>query len=119
MYCEKCQALTPENENGCLRCGENARREPQMDDYCFLVEKEMMWGEMLADVLEQNEIPFEIKRALGAGLAVTLGPLSERYAFYVPYRCYEQAQQIVEDLFAVKEDAPADETDADAATDAP
>ena len=51
MYCEKCQALTPENENGCLRCGENARREPQMDDYCFLVEKEMMWGEMLADVL--------------------------------------------------------------------
>lgn len=110
MYCEKCQALTPENEKGCLRCGENARRQPQPEDYCFLVEKEMMWGEMLADVLEQNEIPFEIKRALGAGLAVTLGPLSERYAFFVPYRCYDRAQQIVEELFSVKEDAPGEET---------
>lgn len=111
MYCENCQALTPENDAYCLRCGEKTARHPRPEDYCFLVEKEMLWGEMLADVLEQENISFEIKRALGAGLAVTIGALQERYAFYVPYRDYERAQQIVEDLFAVKEE----DTDPDAA----
>ena len=76
-------------------------------------------GFILLFILRKRVKAHFSKRALGAGLAVTLGPLNERYAFYVPYRCYEQAQQIVEDLFAVKEDAPADETDADAETDAP
>lgn len=60
MYCENCQALTPENEVCCLRCGEKTARQPRPEDYCFLVEKEMLWGEMLADVLEQENIPFEI-----------------------------------------------------------
>ncbi len=69
------------------------------EDACFLTEKEMIWGEMLADVLKQHEIPFFYKGVQGAGLAMKAGPVFERYRFYVPYAYLEKASGLVEELF--------------------
>lgn len=104
MYCEKCKNLFDDSEIRCPACGSKKIRKPQTDDDCFLVEKEVLWGEMLADVLTQNEIPFFYKKALGAGLAAYIGPLLERYSFYVPYSQFSAAQNIVDELFSSFED---------------
>jgi hypothetical protein len=76
---------------------ENRRQENS--EYIFLTEQEPMWGEMLADILKQNEIPFVIQKALGGGLADRVGPLLERYAFYVSCGYLGKAQQITEEFF--------------------
>ena len=65
-----------------------------------LTEKEMLWAGMLEDVLKQNDIPFFTKQILGAGLALKIGPMSERCRFYVPYSHFQEADELVESLFA-------------------
>lgn len=103
MYCDHCKLLTAETT--CPACGSRALREPQEDDSCFLTEKEMLWGEMLADLLRQNQIPFLYKKALGAGLAMEVGPYQERYAFYVPYAHLPAAKEIVAGFFSPQNEA--------------
>lgn len=72
------------------------------DDLCFLVEKEQPWSEVLADILEQNEIPFYKKGNMGAGLSIKVGPLFEKFQFYVPQSYLQKAQSLVNELFAEK-----------------
>ena len=98
MYCENCCILF--SENRCPVCGSKKVRMPEPDDYCFLTEKEMIWAGMLEDVLKQNGIPFFTKQMLGAGLALKIGPMSERCRFYVPYSHFREADELVEALFA-------------------
>ena len=98
MYCENCCILFAENR--CPVCGNKKVRIPEPDDYCFLTEKEMIWAGMLEDVLKQNGIPYFTKQMLGAGLALKIGPMSERYRFYVPYSHFQEADELVEALFA-------------------
>jgi len=74
-------------------------REPLSDDPCFLVEKEMIWDEMLADVLKQNDIPFLYRESLGAGVTIQIGTMLERYRFFEPYFHFKRAKDIVEGLF--------------------
>lgn len=69
------------------------------NDLCFLVEKEQIWSGMLADVLEQNKIPFLTKNRLGAGMALKVGPYMERVLFYVSYNHIQQAKDLVNELF--------------------
>ncbi len=54
MYCERCRLLT--DGAVCPVCGRNTR-QPADNDECFLIEKEMLFGEMLIDVLKQNGVP--------------------------------------------------------------
>lgn len=70
------------------------------DDLCFLTEKDLLWGGMLADVLKQNRIPFLTKNRLGAGMALKVGPAMERVRFYVPCSHIGQAKRLVDALFA-------------------
>jgi len=97
MYCEKCNILIEGKK--CPVCGYKKVRKPVDDDVCFLVNKEMIWGEMLADVLKQNEIPFFYKKLLGAGVTVKVGTMMERYRFFVPFSHFSKAKEIVESLF--------------------
>lgn len=99
MYCEKCSALFEDGSTACPVCGGKKLRPPTADDYCFLVEKDPMWGGMLADVLTQKGVPFLDKRNMGAGFALKVGPQRERYRFYVPYSQLPAAQSVVEELF--------------------
>lgn len=97
MYCEKCLMISDAQKCPC--CGTSNLRKPQPDDYCFLIEKEYFWSEMLADVFEQNKIFFYKKPKLGAGMAVRVGMALESYKFYVSYSCLEMARELVEQLF--------------------
>lgn len=96
MYCEHCRLLT--DEAACPACGRNTR-QPKDNDECFLIEKEMLFGEMLADVLKQNGIPFYHTNVLGAGIAMRVGPLMERYRFFVPCAYDQRARELTEELF--------------------
>ena len=71
-YCEPCKAAFEGDR--CPVCGSKKSRPARADDLCFLAEKEQIWGEMLSDVLRQNEIPFLRKGRLGAGFALAAGP---------------------------------------------
>ena len=97
FYCDTCMLLSEGEE--CPVCGKPELKNPEPDDLCFLAEKEMIWSGMLADVLEQKNIPFAQKPILGAGMAMTVGLSLERYRFYVPFSRFADAQEIVNELF--------------------
>ena len=87
----------------CENVSSKQLRETEENGFCFLIEKEAMWGEMLADVLRQEGVPFVIQKELGGGLADRVGSILERYYFYVPADQLEQAQQIAAGLFSAEE----------------
>ena len=98
QYCEHCRK--PIEGDRCPWCGKKHLRELREDDLCFLEEKELIWSEMLADVLKEQNIPFLQKNVLGAGLTISLGTVRERVRFYVYYRDLEAAEEVVKDLFS-------------------
>ena len=98
MYCSRCNVLL--DGDVCPHCGNKKTRAPLDEDLCFLTGQDVIWGEMLADVLKQNHIPFFQKSALGAGMAMKVGPYLDRYSFYVPYSYLRDAKDIVDFLFA-------------------
>lgn len=85
-----------------MRMKDNQLSDLSADIMQFLIEKEQPWSEVLADVLGQHDIPFYKKGDMGAGLSLKVGPMLERFRFYVPQRCFEEAQSIVDELFSEK-----------------
>lgn len=107
MYCDKCDICF--GANYCPKCGNTNVCTPQPNDMCFLAEKELLWSEMLEDVLRQNNIPFLTKKALGIGMALKVGPMRESVRIYVPYSYLQEAKMIVESLFSAPKDGDCDE----------
>lgn len=100
MYCPNCYVLT--SDARCPICGSGTVGEPNSDDYCFLVEKELIWATALEDLLTDHEIPFVTRNALGAGLAAKIGSAMERKRFFVPYEHYSTAIALVSDFFSAE-----------------
>lgn len=98
MYCLKCNTLFYDGDT-CPNCKSKKIREVKSDDDIFLIEKEMIWAEQLADILKQNNIPFYYKKVLGAGITSRIGQFAEVYRFFVPYESFDNAEEIVEELF--------------------
>ena len=97
MYCENCKVVF---EGGsCPACGSKKVRGVLPEDICFLTETDPMFGGMLRDVLEQNRIPVFSSSALGAGMALRVGPMFDQIRFYVPWRNLPAAMELVEELF--------------------
>jgi len=97
LYCEKCLSLR--NESKCPEC--KGKLRPVTDgDFCFLVEKEVMWAQMIRDLLKDNGIDSVYRPVLGAGLSMYSGPSLDRHRLYVPYALLPQAQEILETFFA-------------------
>ena len=94
MYCPDCQRVC--TGETCPYCGGVDLRLPLPGDDCFLVETEMLFGEMLAEVLRREKIPFYFKTALGAGVTMRIGPYCDRYRFFVPYSHLALASQHAE-----------------------
>lgn len=111
MYCERCGIIFEEKR--CPVCGNQNVRPPMSDDLCFLTEREVMWAEMLEDVLKQNNIPCLTKNVLGAGLALKVGPMSERVRFYIPYLHLQNAKAIVDKLFPAPQEGNENEDQVD------
>lgn len=97
MYCENCK-MTFEGGR-CPACGSKNVRSALPEDICFLTETDPMFGGMLQDVLEQNRIPVFKNSALGAGMALRVGPMFDRIRFYVPCENLPAAMELVEELF--------------------
>lgn len=72
----------------------------QSEEMCLLTEQSPIWAGMLADVLQQHSIPFIKENSLGAGLALKMGPLSEKIRFFVPASYLTSAAELVEELFS-------------------
>lgn len=100
MYCPNCNVLV--NGSRCPICSSKNIREPQPDDYCYLIEKDQIWAGALSDILTQNSIPFITKNVLGAGLAAKMGPALERTRFYVPHSHHESAKNIEREFFSAE-----------------
>jgi len=99
LYCPNCNVLV--REARCPVCGSRNVRSPMPDDYCYFVEKEVIWAGALGDLLTQNQIPFVTKNALGAGLSAKIGPAQERVRFYVPYSHYGSARDLEQEYFSM------------------
>ena len=87
-----------------MSINDNHSPELSTNAWCFLVEKEQPWSEVLADVLKQDDIPFFKQGDMGAGLSLRVGPMFERFQFYVPQDYLQRAQLIVDDLFSEKQE---------------
>lgn len=83
QYCNRC--CLPFDGECCPVCGRKNAKQIGPNDLCFLTEKEQLWSGMLADVLNQQKIPFVQKNVFGAGMAMKIGLMNERIRFYVFY----------------------------------
>jgi len=97
MYCKKCCIVF--EADTCPVCGNKDLREPAAEDWCYLAEKDVVWGGMLEDVLRQKAIPVFVRRRLGAGMTLKIGQSMERVIMYVPYSCLARARELEEELF--------------------
>lgn len=96
-YCDRCHLVF--DSKICPNCNTKHTREVTQEDYCFLIEKETLWAEMLKEVLENNEIDYAVSPNLGAGLSIKIGIYSEKYKFYVPFKYFNKAKQITQTMF--------------------
>ncbi|MBR5111473.1 MAG: hypothetical protein IK099_14940 [Clostridia bacterium] len=114
LYCPDCKRLYAEEER-CPACGKRKGREPQAEDPCFLMSVGVIWSEMAADLLKQNEIPFEQKSNQGAAMAMLTGLLSETFDYYVPFARYSEAKELTDAFFAQNGEQEAEETESEEA----
>jgi len=95
-YCDHCHQLSYDKK--CKECGNKELRIVQNDDMCFLVEKRMMWAEMIKERLDNEKIPCEYIGS-GIGLALKMGTTTEYFRIYVPYGHYQRALEIIHQMF--------------------
>lgn len=55
----------------------------------------------MRELLDKNDIPYEVLTKYGAGLSIKMGPYNEVYRFYIPYKYMEQATNIISKMFNV------------------
>ena len=95
-YCEKCNAIV--TLEYCPACGNKKIREVTADDFCFLVECGQMYGDMLKDALQEEEIQCALIPC-GKGVRSRFGLSLENYKVYVPYMHYERARELYNTLY--------------------
>ena len=98
MYCEKCCRIIEVER--CPFCRSRKVREPEPKDPCLLTEQDYISSGILEDLLKQNSIPYLKKDVMGAGLAIKVGPMLDRSRFYIPFGQYEEAKELVEEVFS-------------------
>lgn len=74
------------------------------EELCFLTEMDAVWSKALEDTLTDHGIPFAARPAMGAALAMKVGPILEHTLFYVPAARYEEAKEILQAYFKSAED---------------
>ena len=69
------------------------------DNYELLAEKELMWAEMLEQVLKDNGVDCVSVPVYGAGMALR-GGVMERHKIYVPKERLAEAKELLNELFS-------------------
>lgn len=99
-YCPNCHILV--RSNRCPRCEKRWLEEPNANDYCFLTDRDRIWGGVLEDCLRQNGVPYLTESSIGAGMTGKLGIAADSIRFYVRYAYYHQAKALEEELFSAE-----------------
>ncbi len=94
-YCENCFAAF--DSPRCPLCGGRKVREIKEDDYCFLTEKSVLEGEMVADILRGNEIPC-VTEPSGNGVRTAMALPLENRKLFVPWRCFCAAKSYLREI---------------------
>lgn len=92
-YCEKCNLLLTEQR--CSICGNKKIRDVENGDFCFLIECEQTFGQMLKEIFEKDGI----KCALvpwGDGVRTVFALQLDKYRVYVPYEHYDKSKETVD-----------------------
>ena len=71
--------------------------------FVILTEKEVMWAEMLMEVLKDNDIFCTAVPVVGAGFSMRTGT-PERLKVYVPEEKLGEAEELLEELFPADAD---------------
>lgn len=91
-YCEKCKMLS--ETEVCPMCESKKLREVTPEDYCFLLECERSFGDMLEEAMQKEALQCALVPC-GTGVSTFFGLPLEHYEVYVPYRDYEKANEWV------------------------
>jgi hypothetical protein len=97
LYCGKCMLVTDNKK--CPMCSNKKLVDVDVKDPVYLITKEMIWSDMICDVLDENNIPYLKHGNLGTALSVMFGESVEYYKFYVPYGEYEKTVEFMKELF--------------------
>ena len=98
LYCDDCR-LAFEGSSRCPSCGNEDVRTPLPEDFCFLIEINAMFADILKSVLDGNDIPSLASSTIGAGLRVRGGAMFDRIRFYVRYDDLQEAKEIAYTMF--------------------
>ncbi len=96
-YCSRCFHVFEQDQ--CPVCRNRKIRKVTEEDLCFLIEKQLIWTEIIKQTLEEHEIPYQCRGDKGAGLAIKMGPYLENYEFCVPYCYLEKARILMNKIF--------------------
>lgn len=69
--------------------------------YVLLTEKEEMWAHMLAQVLDDNHVPYVTMPVHGAGFSLKTG-MQDCLRIYVPAEALPQATDLLQELFSAE-----------------
>ena len=103
FYSKDCLAVS--REDTCPLCRRTLRFPALAEDLCCLAELGPLESELLAQVLEDQGIPFH--RQSTSGLVPVLGSLAENWRFFVHWANLERARALLASLNAGAEEAPA------------
>lgn len=70
-------------------------QEISAEDWMLLTETGYPYASILSDLLLQSGIPFVARDEMGVGMALKVGPLSERTCFYVPSSHFRPAADLL------------------------
>ena len=94
-FCENCNKVS--EYDFCRDCGRGDLREVKDHDFCFLTECKNSFGEMMKNLLDQEDIPC-VLLPYGSGAHRAFGMKLENYRIFVPFSHFDKAKNIL-DLF--------------------
>lgn len=98
QYCKDCKRLV--DGPMCPNCRRTKLHAALDADFCMVAELDYVQAGMLKELYEDEGIPCTEQSVLGAAITVNLGVNFGRIRLYVPYACYEKAQELKDAFFS-------------------
>ena len=96
-YCTNCHRVTPERAESCPYCDKFDRLRPAEEaDECRLTELDALNASVLESLLKEANVPYIARPMMGAGISAALGVTLEKFVFFVAYRDYARAQELLD-----------------------
>ncbi len=102
LFCEKCNVVT--TERNCPSCGNKRLRDVNDEDFCFFVNIEAFYFEMLESTLQDNKIEVVGVPYYSQGVTYASAGRADGRKIYVRYKDIEQAKEICEVLFGTNQE---------------